>query len=203
LQKKYLPMTIVYAVDAMDASHDMSSVDGGLEALCLLVTVLGERLDPTQLRHENLEAGKPALAHDIVRIARREGYKARQARSSVARLGQMPLPAIGVDRAGAFFIIAKVTEERVLIARPRKPVVEVATADLENVWDGTVIFITRREALGGDALRFGLAWFLPIVKRFRHISRSPRRGSARPIAGWWHRSMAPCRTSRSIPPARS
>jgi subfamily B ATP-binding cassette protein HlyB/CyaB len=162
-------MSMVYAADAIDASHDMSGVDGGLEALCLLVTVLGERLDPTQLRHEYLETGKPASADDLIRIARREGYRARQARSSVSRLGQMPLPAIGVDRAGAFFIIAKVTEQRVLIARPRRPVVEVATADLENVWDGTVIFVTKREALGGDALRFGLAWFLPIVKRFRHI----------------------------------
>jgi subfamily B ATP-binding cassette protein HlyB/CyaB len=151
------------------ALNDDPPADSGIETLCLLASILGERLDPTQLRHEYLQPGSPASANDLVHIARRQGYRARKTRSSISRLQQMPLPAIGVDRTGAFFIVAKVSEHRVLIARPRKSVVEVAVSELEHVWDGTLIFVTRREALGGEALRFGLNWFLPIVKRFRHI----------------------------------
>ena len=105
-------MSSVSAVAPVEVTSDSSNIDSGLEALCLLVTVLGERLDPSQLRHEYLEAGKSASADDLVRIAHREGYKARQARSSISRLGQMQLPAIGIDRTGAFFIIAKVTADR-------------------------------------------------------------------------------------------
>jgi subfamily B ATP-binding cassette protein HlyB/CyaB len=154
---------------ARAASNDDQPADSGIEALCLLATILGERLDPAQLRHEYLQPGRPASADDLMRIARREGYRARRSRSTIVRLQRMPLPAIGVDRAGEFFIIAKVAEGRVLVARPRKAVAEVEAADLEQAWDGDVIFVTKREALGGDALRFGLAWFLPIIKRFRHI----------------------------------
>jgi subfamily B ATP-binding cassette protein HlyB/CyaB len=143
--------------------------DSGIEALCLLATILGERLDPAQLRHQYLAPGRLASADDVLRIARREGYRARRGRSSVARLQRMPLPAIGIDRAGEFFIIAKAAEGRVLVARPRKAVAEVAAAELVQAWDGEVIFVTRREAPGGEALRFGLAWFLPILKRFRPI----------------------------------
>jgi hypothetical protein len=56
---------------ARAASNDDRPADSGIEALCLLATILGERLDPAQLRHEYLQPGRPASADDLLRIARR------------------------------------------------------------------------------------------------------------------------------------
>ena len=145
------------------------AIDTGLESLCLLASILGERLDPARIRHEHLSIGAPATGDDLLRIARSEGFKSRRGRSSAKRLGRLPLPAIGVDREGAFFVIARSDGERVLIARPRQPVANLAADELAGIWSGEVIYVAKREALGGDALRFSLAWFLPVVKRFKRV----------------------------------
>ena len=145
-----------------------SSGDSGLLSLCLVATVLGERLNIERLRHEYILAAK-ASADDLVRIARLEGLKARRARSSVKRLSSLPLPAIATARDGSFFVIARVAPGKVLVAEAAQSPADWSIEKLQEIWSGEVILLTRREKIGGDALRFNLKWFLPVIKTFRHI----------------------------------
>jgi ATP-binding cassette, subfamily B, bacterial HlyB/CyaB len=131
--------------------------------------VLGEQLDVAKLQHEHIEPGRVADGEDVLRIARAEGLKARRSRASLSRLPQSPLPAIASSRAGGFFVLARANLTHALIAHPDRPPVEVSLAELDALWTGDLILVTKREALGGDALRFGLTWFLPVVKRFKGI----------------------------------
>ena len=149
--------------------HRSDALDTGLASLWLLASILGERLDIERLRHEYISPGSLAGANDLIRIARAEGLKASKARGHISRLTSLPLPAIALALDGSFFIIARAAEGRALIARANQPPTEVSSEQLATEWSSDLIYVTKREKLGGDALRFGLVWFLPIVHRFRKI----------------------------------
>jgi len=148
---------------------DEEPSDSGLLSLWLVASVLGSRLDIDRMRHEYIASGAKAKADDLVRIARAEGLKARRAKAAIRRLASLPLPAIAIANDGSFFVIARVAESKALVAEAGQPPMEWSLDQLGKNWSGDVIFVTKREQLGGDALRFGLAWFLPVVKNFRGI----------------------------------
>jgi ATP-binding cassette, subfamily B, bacterial HlyB/CyaB len=145
------------------------ALDSGLASLWLVGTVLGERINIDRVQHDYLSHGGQATADDLVRIARGEGLKARRSRSSISRLGSLPLPVIAATKDGAFFVIARASDRKVLVAEAGQPPAEWSLEQLDRVWSGGIIFITKRELLGADVLRFGLNWFWPVVKRFKKI----------------------------------
>ena len=153
----------------MAEAAESTVLDSGLASLWLVGTVLGERINIGRVQHDYLPHGGPATADDLVRIARGEGLKARRSRSSISRLGSLHLPVIAATKDGAFFVIARASDRRVLVAEAGQPPAEWSFEQLERVWSGGIIFVTKRELLGADVLRFGLNWFWPVVKRFKKI----------------------------------
>lgn len=151
------------------ATHSKLTGDGGLMALTLVISTLGERLDHERLRHDYLRPGASASGQDLVRIARAEGFKARAIRSSPERIGSLPLPAIVQRHDGSFLVLARASDAKVLVVEPGSAVAEWPLSDFISIWNGSLILITKRERLSTDALRFGMAWFLPIIHRFRKI----------------------------------
>ncbi|WP_084144050.1 type I secretion system permease/ATPase [Methylocapsa acidiphila] len=156
------------AADAWPLADD-EQADSGLSSLWLVASVLGARLDVNRMRHEHISFGDKAKAEDLVRIARSEGLKARWTKAAVRRLTSLPLPAIAAAKDGSFFVIARAVEGKALVAEAGQPPAEWSLDQLEQAWAGDVILVAKREPLGGDALRFGLAWFLPVVKSFRNV----------------------------------
>ena len=63
-----MALAFTEAPPAAVASISGINVDSGLESLCLLASILGERLDPGRIRHEHLAAGdnEPAV---VLRVA--------------------------------------------------------------------------------------------------------------------------------------
>lgn len=153
----------------MAEAAESTALDSGLASLWLVGTVLGERINIDRVQHDYLSHGGQATADDLVRIARGEGLKARRSRSSISRLGSLPLPVIAATKDGAFFVIARASDRKVLVAEAGQPPAEWSLEQLDRVWSGGIIFITKRELLGADVLRFGLNWFWPVVKRFKKI----------------------------------
>ena len=144
-------------------------LDSGLASLWLIASVLGQQFDVERLRHEYLQPGASSTSDDLLRIARVEGLKARRVKSSLGRLQKLPLPAIASTRDGDFFVLARANEEKALVALAGQTPVEWTLEQLDAHWSGDVILVTKREALTGDALRFGISWFWPIIKRFKSI----------------------------------
>ncbi len=145
------------------------NIDGGLLSLAILSAMLGQAFDLEGVRREYLAPGAKATRDDLIRIARKLGFKAGAHRSSVARLQRLHLPIIGQMKDGGFLVIAQRGEQGVIVGVNGSTPQLWTLQKLEEQWTGDVIFVTRRDRLLSDSMRFGLSWFWPVVKRFRRI----------------------------------
>ncbi|WP_442919016.1 type I secretion system permease/ATPase [Methylobacterium sp. WSM2598] len=127
-------------------------------------------VDGARIAHENGRPGEPLSRDELVLAARRAGFRARAVRVGPARLLRLPLPAIGRDREGRFFVLARHQPGRTLIQRPGQAPGLWGEAELADAWTGDLILLTPRDAAPGtEGRRFGLAWFLPSAARFKGL----------------------------------
>ncbi len=143
--------------------------DTGLGCLALVLGLAGESFDFDRVRREYLQPDQRSDVEDLIRIARAEGFKARAGHSSLKRLGALPLPVIGRRRDGSFFVIGRLVDGGVLVGEAGGPPAPWSLDVLAQEWTGEVLFVVRRDRLAGEVLRFGLAWFLPVVRRFAKV----------------------------------
>jgi subfamily B ATP-binding cassette protein HlyB/CyaB len=144
-------------------------LDTGLGCLGLVLAIGGEAFDQDRARREHLAPGQVADSHDLLRIARAESLKARLSRSSVKRIPALSLPVIARHRDGTYFVIGRRTDTGVLVGMAGGPPVAWTFEELDQAWTGEILFVVRRDRLAGEAVRFGLKWFLPVVKRFANV----------------------------------
>lgn len=152
-----------------EASPEPGSNDeSGLLALAILLRCHGIAADPDQIRHR-VGAARVGVT-EILRCAKDFALKARVQRTSWNRLSVTPLPGIAVLRDGGFLILGKVIDDTLLIQRPLSPRPETITqAELEAIWDGDIILMTRRAALTDLSRRFDIGWFLGAVRKYRSL----------------------------------
>ncbi|MBR0784905.1 type I secretion system permease/ATPase [Bradyrhizobium iriomotense] len=142
--------------------------ESGLIAMAILLRCHGIAADPEQIRHR-MGTSRVGVT-EILRGTREFGLKARAQRSSWNRLAVTPLPAIAALRDGSFLILGKVAEDRLLVQRPLSSRPEAMTqAELEAIWDGDIILMTRRAALTDLSRRFDIGWFLGAVHKYRRL----------------------------------
>jgi len=142
------------------------SNDPGLVALVMLLRFHGVGADPAQIRHQ---CGTAAIGTaDMIRCAKELGLKAREVKSSWARLATTPLPAIAALKDGGFLILGKVGDDKAVVQSPKTPRPELMTrGELEAVWDGRLILMTRRAGLMDLGRRFDITWFLGAIHKYR------------------------------------
>src|ERR1700733_1422073 len=141
--------------------------DSGLTALVMLLRFYGVGADPGQIRHQ---CGTAAIGtSDMIRCAKELGLKAREVKSSWARLATTPLPAIAVLKDGGFLLLGKVGDDKVVVQSTKTPRPELMTrSDLEAIWDGRLVLMTRRANLAELTRRFDVTWFLGAIHKYRH-----------------------------------
>jgi ATP-binding cassette, subfamily B, bacterial HlyB/CyaB len=135
----------------------------------------------TLLRFHGLPMGADALgrelpgsdiitADDIVRLARQQDLKARRTTSSYDRLPAAPLPALARGHDGSFFILGRCNEDKVLVHRGTGGAAEVMDKGaFEAIWDGTLVFVTRRATLTDFGRQFGISWFMRAIYKYRNL----------------------------------
>ncbi len=140
--------------------------DPGLVALVMLLRFHGVGADPAQIRHQ---CGTSAIGTaDMIRCAKELGLKAREVKSSWARLATTPLPAIAALKDGGFLLLGKVGDDKVVVQSPSTPRPELMTrSDLEAIWDGRLVLMTRRAGLMDLSRRFDITWFLGAIHKYR------------------------------------
>ena len=140
--------------------------DPGLTALVMLLRFHGVGADPAQVRHQSGTATIGTV--EMVRCAREFGLKARELRTNWARLATTPLPAIAVLKDGGFLLLGKVGDDKVVVQSTKTPRPELMTKnDLEAVWDGRIVLMTRRANLAELSRRFDITWFLGAIHKYR------------------------------------
>jgi subfamily B ATP-binding cassette protein HlyB/CyaB len=142
--------------------------ESGLVAVAILLRCHGIAADPDQIRHR---MGVARLGvTEILRCAKEFGLKARAQRSSWDRLAVTPLPGIALLRDGGFLILGQVVDDKLMVQRPLSPRPETMTqAELEAIWDGDIILMTRRASLSDLSRRFDIGWFVGAVHKYRRL----------------------------------
>src|SRR5216684_4524976 len=79
----------------------LAVADQGLAALVILLRLSGIGADPDQIRHRF--GGATIGIPEMLRSAKEFGLKAGLCKTTWARLGRTPLPAIAALRDGSFF----------------------------------------------------------------------------------------------------
>jgi ATP-binding cassette, subfamily B, bacterial HlyB/CyaB len=79
------------------------------------------------------------------------------------------LPAIATLRDGGFMLIARVTEDKVLVHSPLGRPAFMSRAELMELWDGGLILMTRRAGLSDVTRRFDITWFLGAIHKYRYL----------------------------------
>jgi subfamily B ATP-binding cassette protein HlyB/CyaB len=147
---------------------DGNSDHRGLAALVMLLRFHGLGIDPAQIRHQ---LGTDAIGvPEMLRCAQQLGLKARESRTRWDRLARTPLPGIAVLRDGGFLLLGKAGEDKILVQEPTSPRPKLMTqAELEAVWDGRLLLMTRRARLTDLTRRFDVTWFLGAVHKYRGL----------------------------------
>ena len=139
----------------MNQNDPPRPLDRGLAVLVTLLRFQGIGADPEQIRHRM--GGVPIGIPEMLRCAKDLGLKARARTTSWDRLARTPLPGIIALRDGGFLFLGKVGDDKAIVQSPLSPRPELMTrAELEAVWDGRLVLMTRRAALTDLTRRFEL-----------------------------------------------
>jgi subfamily B ATP-binding cassette protein HlyB/CyaB len=80
------------------------------------------------------------------------------------------LPAIAVDNDGSYFLIGKISEDRILIQDPREDTpVPLTRVAFEERWSGRLILATRRAGIFNDLRPFDFSWFIPAILKYKQL----------------------------------
>ncbi|MEP6967414.1 MAG: type I secretion system permease/ATPase [Pseudomonadota bacterium] len=141
-------------------------MDSGAAAFAFLLQLLGVPADAAEILHQS---GKATLDEaDLLRAAKRYPVKCRAAAISLERLETAPMPALGRLKDGRWLVIGKAAEGKVLVQDPLAAGPKLLTREeFAEAWSGRMILMTRRATLADPYTRFGVAWFVDAVKKYR------------------------------------
>src|SRR6516162_557602 len=150
------------------AANNEAAIDSGLSALVIMLRLQGIGADPAQLRHR---VGHRAVGvSEMLRCAKELGLKARSYKTKWTRLPSTPLPGIAVLRDGDFIVLGKVGEDKAIVQSPHASSPSLMTRDeLEAIWDGHLVLMTRRSGLVDLSRRFDIGWFLGAIHKYRYV----------------------------------
>ena len=146
------------------------STDTGLACLIMLARFHQIAADPGQLAHQFKVSGEAFGQTDILLAAKHLGLQAKAVKTSIDRLDRTPLPAMAVDSAGGYFILARFEGDKALIHDPRAERPQVVSRDeLLARWNGELILFTSRASMIGEMAKFDFSWFIPAVVKYRKL----------------------------------
>ncbi|GJD92615.1 Toxin RTX-I translocation ATP-binding protein [Methylobacterium hispanicum] len=145
-------------------------VDTGLAALALVASFHQVTCEPAQVAHELGLGTQFASAVDVTRGARKIGLKGRLLRNQKPeRLDKVPYPCIIQYQDGTFRLIGRRFDDgKMRVIEPGARTAEhIDRAEVEKLWNGTIILVARRLSVQKIAAHFGLTWFVPSIWRYR------------------------------------
>ncbi len=149
-----------------------AEIDSGLVSLMVMARLHGVAVDVNRLQHE---FGEEVFdLQKILLAAKFLGLGALCVQQKPHRLDKAPLPAIAIDRAGGFFILAKIdardtARQKVLIQYPNAAPQVMELGTFFEQWSGELIFITSKASYAGAMAKFDFTWFIPAIIKYRRL----------------------------------
>jgi subfamily B ATP-binding cassette protein HlyB/CyaB len=110
------------------------------------------------------------LPEEILRIAKKYGFRAKEKSLTLEEITRYPLPAIMILKEGGYAVLLKIglEEKKALIVLPvEKKAEEKTFAELEDMGTGRFIIIKHR--LLSSQAAFGFKWFLAEIATYKRI----------------------------------
>jgi subfamily B ATP-binding cassette protein HlyB/CyaB len=121
------------------------------------------------IAHEYTAVSGRVTQLDIVHAAKILGLRAKVVNVPTTRLSKMNVPAISVNQNGDYYVIARVSDEKVLVQKPGHQPETVAREEFLQSWDGGAILLTPRDEIKSLEKKFDVTWFIPVVVKYRKI----------------------------------
>ncbi|MDD5363958.1 MAG: type I secretion system permease/ATPase [Gallionellaceae bacterium] len=142
----------------------------GIYAFCLVSAFHQRPCDPELLAMSEGYEQRTVSVADLQLIARRREFAARAASFTWVDLKRQTFPVLAELHNGDFLVLARVESDRLVLVEPRKGQPLVATQEqFETIWTGRLVLLKPKLSWDDPNRRFGLAWFLPVVKKYRKV----------------------------------
>jgi ATP-binding cassette, subfamily B, bacterial HlyB/CyaB len=141
--------------------------------LAMIARIHGIACDPEQLAYEFSAMPPQERVARVLLAAKKIGLHAQVKRPSATRMKFIRLPALGIDKSGEFFIIAKIdpgTEKPYLVQSSlQSPPETLSEEQFHAKSSGDIILLTSRASFAGDLAKFDFTWFIPAVVKYRRM----------------------------------
>ncbi len=172
-----------------------SQVDTGLSSLITLARFHQLPAEEPQIQHQFGVPGELFGDTEILRAAKSLGFKTRQTTLTFEKLNNSILPAIIVTKSGEYAVLAKAAQAsemshagggeesveesaggkaqsqpqgKVLVLFPDKNQPDSLSEDeLNEIWSGEMILISKREGLLTSFKEFDIKWFIPALLKYK------------------------------------
>lgn len=124
--------------------------------------------EPNALKREFQHNDESLADINLIRAAKSLGFKAKFIQDKAEKLSAHLLPAIGRHEDGHFFVIAKSTDDEILIhdLENQKPET-LSFAQLESIWTGELLLLSKRSSILSESAKFGFSWFIPALIKYK------------------------------------
>jgi subfamily B ATP-binding cassette protein HlyB/CyaB len=147
-----------------------STTDRSLAGLVLLAQFHGIAADAAQLRHAAGRGTEPFDDAALLLAAKSLGLKARIISQPAERLDRISLPALALRRDGEAFVLARVSDDKILIQdlALRRPVI-LTREEFLSRYEGRLLVVASRASMLAELARFDFSWFIPAVVKYRKL----------------------------------
>lgn len=135
--------------------------------------------EPEQLAHQFCSPGRSFSDTEILQASKALTLKAKLISLETSKLSNEILPAIAKTRDGNYFILAKKDDIREEQSEPEGFLIHdlreaaprsINVDELENLWSGELIAVTRRPGLGESLQqKIDISWFIPSLVKYRKL----------------------------------
>ncbi|MEX2964051.1 type I secretion system permease/ATPase [Microbulbifer sp. TYP-18] len=161
-------------------------MDLGLHSLVAIARFHQLPAEPDQLAHQFGSPGKVFTETEILLAAKALTLKAKCVKPSLCDLNNAMLPAIAKSTTGDYFILARLSSEKLeaqsdaseednseslLIHNLNEPAPRsISVTKFYQLWSGELIVLTRRQGLGESLQqKFDISWFIPSLVKYRKL----------------------------------
>lgn len=144
--------------------------DTALSSLITVARMFGIPADEGQMRRAYVNSEAVMDTTTLIRAAKDLSLKARLIRPKREQLSRVPTPVICILKNNTYTVIARIESEKVIVIDPaRGRPIAVDIDNFHNAWSGELILIARRMGLKEKDGKFNLAWFIPVVAKYKRF----------------------------------
>ncbi len=138
-----------------------------LQSYLIIAKLNHVALDEDQVNHSFALEDKDITEKEILQISKKVGLKAKTTKTTYDRIQKFPLPMLVEAQEGKFIVLARISDDKVLILDPEKQKPEEYERDeFIKKWTGKVILIKNKD-MRMRKIKFGIKWFIPSIIKYK------------------------------------